>query len=430
MGVMLMSEKERHRKAIFEMVVQGRITLKKAAERCGLSYRQTLRIHQNYLSEGDAGLTHKSRGQRSNRKHPHQDAIINLYREKYEGFGPTLASEYLLEEGYLVNHETLRQWLLSEGLWHRQRKRNPYRRRREPKAQFGELIQIDGSIHDWFCSGKHDCLLNMIDDATGTTLSVLDTGETTHVIFTTLKKWIEKYGIPQAIYVDLKTVYVSPKEGNLSYFQQACEKLGIQVIKARSPQAKGRVERNHAVYQDRFVKALKLKHIKTIEGANRLLEKTFIDDLNQKFAKAPRNPNSAHAALMDIDLDQYLCWNYERRVHHDWTFSFKGKSYQVEKKHGELIKPKSIVQIRIHLNDKMSAWYKGNKITFTEITEPKLTKPLPKPKTNKVKSNGKAANSSHWGYSNAYLFEEPDKTKEKLAKMNREYNLKPPPKCD
>lgn len=430
MGVMLMSDKERRRKAVFEMVVQGRITLKQASLQCGLSYRHTLRIHQSYLFNGDAGLTHKSRGQRSNRKHPHQDAIINLYREKYEGFGPTLASEYLLEEGYLVNHETLRQWLLSEGLWQKKRKRSPYRQRREPKAQFGELIQIDGSIHDWFGSGDHDCLLNMVDDATGTTLSVLDSGETTHVVFTALKKWIQKYGIPQAIYVDLKTVYVSPKENNHSYFQQACEKLGIRVIKARSPQAKGRVERNHAVYQDRFVKALRLKHIKTIDAANRLLEKAFIDDLNQKFAKIPRNPNSAHAALMDIDIDQYLCWNYERRVNHDWTFSFKGKSYQVMKKHGDLIKPKSIVQVRTHLNNKMSVWYKGKKITIIEVTEPVLTKPLPKPKVEKIKDNEKAANCSHWTRSNAYLFEEPDRTKEKLAKMNREYNLKPPPKRD
>lgn len=149
MGVLLMNEKERLRKAIFEMVKQRRLTLKQASLQCELSYRQTLRIYAKYLEQGDAGLLHQSRGQRSNRKHPHREKIISLYKMKYEGFGPTLASEYLLEEDSIaVNRETLRQWLLSDKLWKKQRKRSPYRQRREPKAQFGEMVQIDGSIHD------------------------------------------------------------------------------------------------------------------------------------------------------------------------------------------------------------------------------------------------------------------------------------------
>jgi len=149
MGVLLMKEKERLRKGIFEMVKQKRLTLRQASLQCELGYRQTLRVYADYLEKGDAGLTHQSRGQRSNRKHPHREEIISLYQSKYEGFGPTLASEYLLEEdGLPVNRETLRQWLLKERLWTKQRKRSPYRQRREPKGQFGELVQIDGSIHD------------------------------------------------------------------------------------------------------------------------------------------------------------------------------------------------------------------------------------------------------------------------------------------
>jgi transposase len=256
MGVMLMNMKERLRKAVFEMVKQKRLTLLQASIQCELSYRQTLRVYAEYLKKGDAGLPHQSRGQRSNRKHPHREEIITLYQAKYEGFGPTLASEYLLEEdGFPVNRETLRQWLLKEKLWKRQRKRSPYRQRREPKAQFGELVQIDGSIHDWFEVGVKSCLLNMVDDATSKTLSRLDTGETTRVVFLTMWKWIERYGIPLAFYVDLKNVYVSPKDKSFSHVQVACEKLGIRIIKARSPQAKGRVERNHGLYQDLLSKS-------------------------------------------------------------------------------------------------------------------------------------------------------------------------------
>ena len=181
--VLTMSERERERKVIFEMVRKGTLTIKKAANQSGLSYRQALRVYHAYLTEGDAGLTHASRGRPSNRKHPHRTEIIKRYQEKYEGFGPTLACEYLAKEGLIIDHETLRRLLLSEGLWQKRRKRSPYRQRRECKEQFGELVQIDGSIHDWFGTGNHTCLLNMVDDATSKTLSHLGTGETTRILF-------------------------------------------------------------------------------------------------------------------------------------------------------------------------------------------------------------------------------------------------------
>jgi transposase len=426
MGVIKMNEKERLRKAVFEMVKQRHISLGQASIQCELSYRQALRIYKKYLKEGDVGLTHQSRGQRSNRKNPHQEAIIALYRTKYEGFGPTLASEYLLEEGYAVHHETLRQWLLSEGLWKKQRKRNPYRQRREPKAQFGELIQIDGSIHDWLGKDKHDCLLNMVDDATSKTLAILDTGETTRVVFIALWKWIKCYGIPLALYVDLKNVYISPKDSSFSYVQIACHKLGIRIVKARSPQAKGRVERSHAVYQDRFVKALRLNSIDTIDNANELLEYGFVDNLNKKFEKPPRNPQSAHRPLQNIDLNQILCWEYERKIQHDWTFSFQGQYYQIEKKFGVIVKPKNIIKVRKHLDNSLSIWFKEKKISFKAIPKPDHTqanKVHQLPKDNFTHKNKK---TSHWYQSNSFIFGEPDKTREKIASIRKGYNLTPP----
>lgn len=314
-------QKERLRKAVFEMVKQGRITLVMAARQAELSYRQAKRLYKRYKREGDAGLVHKHRGRESNRKHPDRDKIIMRYKERYAGFGPTLAAEYLEEDQLKIDHETLRRLLLSEGLWSKQRKRSPYRRQRECRAQFGELVQIDGSIHNWLGDGKHSCLLNMVDDATSKTLAYLESGETTRCVFLVIWKWIERYGIPLAFYVDLKTVYVSRRETlSFSHVEKACKKLGIHIIKAYSPQAKGRVERKHGVYQDRFVKELRLRKIKTIEGANEVLASGFIDKLNRKFEKPARNPESAHRKRNRIDLNQALCWEYERQIQNDWTF--------------------------------------------------------------------------------------------------------------
>jgi transposase len=415
MGVLSMNEKERLRKAIFEMVKQRRITLKQASLQCGLSYRQVLRVYAAYLQKGDAGLIHQSRGQRSNRKHPHQDIIISRYKEKYEGFGPTLASEYLFEEeGLTVNRETLRLWLLSEGLWKKQRKRSPYRQRREPKAQFGEMVQIDGSIHDWFGIQENSCLLNMVDDATSKTLAILDSGETTRVVFKVLWKWIERYGIPLSFYVDLKSVYVSPKVTGFSHVQIACKKLGIRIIKARSPQAKGRVERNHGVYQDRFVKELHLRKAKTIEAGNEILESKFIDKINSKFEKQARNPISAHRPLGDIDLNQILCWEYERQVQHDWTFSFLGTYFQIEKHYGSYVKPKSKINVHKHLDGSISAWYKKERLYFKAIPERLKTKQNTiSPQSKQTIETRKVASHSKWGKISALIFQPKNKPSQK-----------------
>ena len=405
MGVMQMSEKERRRKAIFEMVSQRLITLVQASKQSGLSYRQTLRVYAAYLKEGDAGLIHKSRGRQSNRRHPHQEEIIARYQARYEGFGPTLASEYLSEDGFQIDHETLRKLLIKHGLWQKQRERSPYRRCRERKAQFGELVQIDGSIHDWLSEGKHSCLLNMVDDATGKTLSRLAGGETTRVVFEALWKWIAEHGIPLALYVDLKSVYVSPNGKGFSHVEVACEKLGIRIIKARSPQAKGRVERNHAVYQDRFVKELQLRHATSLEEGNRILESGFIDKLNSKFEKCPRNAATAHRALGKEDLNQVFCWEYTRQIQHDWTFSFSGICYQVEKSYGVCIKPKLYITVRKHLDDGVTTWYKGKQLSIKVIKKrPNKSATVHHFRPKKAPNKGLQPQLS-WQQSNSLLFQ-------------------------
>ncbi len=366
MGHLIMSEKERLRKALMEMVYQGKLELNQAAKQCQISYRHAKRVYRAYKEKGDAGLVHQGRGQTSNRRHPHRDAIITTYKEKYEGFGPTLAAEKMGEEDNLfVNHDTLRGWLLEEKLWIKQRKRSSYRRKRERRAQFGELVQIDGSIHDWLSEGRNSCLINLVDDATGKTHAYLDTGETTRGVFMAIWQWIERYGIPLAFYVDLKNVYIGKKD--FSHLQKACKKLGIIIIKAYSPQAKGRVERSHGVYQDRFIKELKLKQIKTITEGNALLQNGFIEKLNNKFEKIPRNNQSAHVPLLDQDLNQILCWEYTRTVRNDWTFSFMSYCYQIEKISGPIIKPNNKILVKRHLDGSTTAWYQNQQLIIQKI---------------------------------------------------------------
>src|SRR5205085_3788866 len=209
---------------------------------------------------------HGHAGKASNRSQPSKlrRQALNLIRRKYSGtegerFGSTLAAEHLAEEdGLIVDHETLRRWMLAEGLWSRQRKRKPYRQRRERKAHFGELVQLDGSFHDWLEDrGPRGCLMNMVDDATGRTLARLHEQETIWGAVDVLRAWVKKYGVPRALYTDWKNVYVRPPNEEerdsgqpaLTQFGRMCADLGTKIIAASSPQAKGRVERNHGTHQ-------------------------------------------------------------------------------------------------------------------------------------------------------------------------------------
>ncbi len=363
---------------------------------------------QRYRSQGDAGLLHKSRGRPSNRAHTPtlRRKILALYQAQYMDFGPTLASEKLKErDGLSVHSETLRLWLKSAGLWRPHRRRKSYRSHRARRPRYGELLQLDGSIHSWFTGcDKKQCLMNMVDDATSKTLALMDVGETIRAAFALLKWWILEAGVPLAIYVDLRNMYVSPKNLRhidddeavlvehewLTHFAVACKKLGVVIIKAYSPQAKGRVERSHAVYQDRFVKELKLRGIHTIEAANQLLSGGFVNQLNEKFAKPAQSNEDAHVPLYGHDLDQILCWEYKRCVRNDWTIQFKNQCYQIEKSTKyRTPSPRQKVLVRRHLDESISLWCQGQRLSFHLIDKPKL-----KPKTP-PKPRSEASRSAH-----------------------------------
>lgn len=379
--IYIMSSNELKRKVIFEAVKEKKLKLSDAALKIPLSVRQTSRCYNRYLKEGDAGLIHKSRGKKpSNAKAGvFKKKILDLYQAKYMGFGPTLASEKLLEDdGLCIHSETLRLWLLQANLFTKQRKRKRYRKQRERKIKFGEMLQIDGSIHDWFDDGrKNHCLLNMVDDATNTTLAILDTGETTHVLLSALKQWIESYGVPNSVYVDLKSVYVSPvglrtvnadDKVNFSVFETVCEKLGITIIKAYSAQAKGRVERSHRIFQDRFIKELKLYNIKTIDDANKYLKDTFLPKLNQKFAYEIEEDKNAHRdAKIYGDLDEILCWEYTRTLKNNWTIQLNNEHFQIDADMASSVQPQDRIIIKKHLSGVIKIWFDGKELSYKKL---------------------------------------------------------------
>lgn len=384
---LIMNKKERLRKALLDQVIAGLISRKEARKHLKISDRQLKRIVSRYKEQGDEGLIHKSRGKPSTHAFSAEikDQILTMYRKKYLNFGPTFAAEKLLEEDHLAIHaETLRLWLKTDGLWQPARQRKQYRTRRARRLRFGELLQLDGSIHAWFEGiDQKQCLINMVDDATGKTLALMDYGETTRGALALLKWWILEVGIPMAIYVDLKSLYVSPKSLRydkeeelieaewLTHFSKACKKLGIDIIKAYSPQAKGRVERKHAVYQDRFVKELKLKGITSIKEANHFLSEGFINQLNEKFAKPPADIQDAHVPWsIHNDLDQILCWEFTRQIKNDWTVQLDNTFYQLEKPARTMVCTKQKVLIRRHLDDSISLWYKDIRLPFHSIEDP------------------------------------------------------------
>lgn len=372
--LLIMSAKERERKVVMEAVRQGQFNLIEASRRLEVSYRQTKRLWCRYQALGDKGLLHGSRGKKSSHAFDEEfkEAVLWSYREKYDEFGPTFACEKLAEEGFKLSNETLRLWLRSSGMNYPRRKRRNYRRCRERREAFGELLQIDGSIHRWLgAEGKHDCLLNMVDDATGTTLAVLAEGETTQVLLSSLMLWIKSYGIPKGVYVDLKSVYISPKADGFSVFQEVCAHLGIEVNRAYSAQAKGRVERKHAVYQDRFVKELALRNIKEREAANAYLLREFIPFINKKFALSREGRPDVHRPARSYgDLNQVICWRFERQVRNDWTIQWRNRHYQLLKENQNQVRPKQQVELRLHLNGKVSLWRLGKRISYKTIEAP------------------------------------------------------------
>ena len=366
---------------IFHRVAQGILSLKEAALILDLSYRQSLRLFKRFQSEGQQGLIHRAKGASSNRAFDPEikRAIIDLYKQDYPDFGPTFAVEKLASRGYDLNHETLRGWLIDEGLWEPHRSSVLHRSSRLRRPHFGELVQMDGSFHLWFEDRAPSCcLMNMVDDATGATLALLAEEETTEAAMILLWKWIESFGLPLAIYADGKNVYF-PKEETarkaslegreqFTHFGRACSKLAIEMIRARSPQAKGRVERKNGVYQDRLVKEMRLAGISDIASGNEFLYGSFLEELNDKFARDPKESVDFHRRAEELNLADVFCIEEERTISADWVVRFENDYYQLKKKsrYGPAV---GKVAVRKYLNGELHFNYRGEDIEYVKLEQ-------------------------------------------------------------
>jgi len=392
-----MSSRELERVEVMGRVGSGELKLRDAAVMLELSYRQTKRVWRRYRQVGRKGLKHGNAGRPSNRSKPLKlrRRALNLIKKKYSGseaerFGPTLAAEHLAEEdGIGVDHETLRRWMLAERLWSRQRKRKKHCQRRERKLHFGELVQLDGSFHDWLEGrGPRGCLMNMVDDARSETQARLGKEETIWAAAGVLRAWIEKYGVPRALYTDWKNVYkrkATPAEqlrGEVpaTQFGRMCQRLGIRIIAASSPQAKGRVERNHGTHQDRLIKKLRRKKIDSYEAANQYLEKEYLPEHNQRFARPAARTEDYHGRKPTArELRQIFRLETERSISNDWVIRHEGCCLQLQPGQRRYGPTKSKALVCEWEDGAMAVYYRGERLAFTELKEPirKTARPIP-----------------------------------------------------
>jgi transposase len=391
-----MSMRELRRAGVLARVAAETLTLKGAAELMDVSYRQAKRLYRRYRAEGAKGLKHRHAGRASNRGRGRQQRarVLALIRKKYSGavderFGPTLAAEHLAsEDGVTVDHETLRRWMLAAGLWSRARKRSPHRRRRERKAHRGELVQLDGSLHAWFEGrGAPACLLTLVDDATGTTLGQFSAQETIWAAVGVLRLWLTQYGVPRALYTDWKNVYVRVPNAEeretgavpLTQFGRMCAALGIQIIPASSPQAKGRIERNHGTHQDRLVKKLRRLGITDVTAANQFLTTTYWTEHNARFVQAPASADDFHVrAPSRLTLAAVFQLQTRRTIANDWVVRYRNRFLQLERR-TPLPPARSAVLVGEDETGALTIRYRGALVRWTEIPRPAPAPPAAAP---------------------------------------------------
>jgi transposase len=389
-----MSARELTRVEVLSRVKAGTLSVQSAATLLVVSYRQAKRLVRRYRAEGAKGLKHQSAGRASNHARPtaERERALALVREKYSGpvdvrFGPTLAAEHLAsEDGITVHHDTLRRWMLTAGLWSRARTRAPHRQRRARKAHFGELVQLDGSFHQWYeTRGPGGCLMNLVDDATGRTLARLGDQETIWAAADVLRRWIEAYGVPLALYTDWKNVYVREPNAEeqvtgavpLTQFGRMCADLDIQIIAASSPQAKGRVERNHGTHQDRLVKKLRRLRIADASAANVFLETTYLSEHNARFAQAPASAEDFHRRTPTrVALDRAFQLEEARVLSNDWVIRYDSRYFQVARQ-SHHAPARSTVVVREAVTGAIEIRYRGRLMRWTEMPAPSPKVPAP-----------------------------------------------------
>ena len=375
--MVIMSQGELKRLHVIHQAIDRAITQADAAISVDLCERQIRRIVYRVKQEGDKGIIHRSRGRTSNAAKPGaiKDKVLKLFKDKYSDFGPTLASEKLFERDKIkVNDETLRLWLIERGILYKKRKTRPHRQRRERREFYGQMVQMDGSHHDWFEGRGEPCvLMGYIDDATGRPFARFYAYEGTLPAMDSFKRYIKKHGIPLSVYLDKHTTYKSTGKlsledelnntAPLSQFERSLKELSVEVIHANSPQAKGRVERIFNTFQDRLVKEMRLEKINSIEEANAFLGQ-YMAGYARRFGKQPAKDGDLHRPCPEgIDLDRILCIRNERALRNDFTVAHNGKLYQVL----DNIRAQRVI-IEEYVNGSMKIWHKDTALKFKAIS--------------------------------------------------------------
>jgi hypothetical protein len=379
---------------VVEALGEGRLRQVEAARRLRLCERQVRRILVRYRVQGDAGLVHRGRGRPSNRRLPEalRRRVMGRVVRQYRDFGPTFAAEKLQErEGLVVSRETLRGWMISEGLWTPRRPAKEVHLWRPRRPSFGELVQMDTSEHAWFEGrppGREPVLVSMIDDATGRQVKRFFPSDTTEANLQVLGLWLRRHGRPLALYADRDSIFQVNRPPSaeealqgrqaVTQFGRALRDLGIAYIPAGSPQAKGRVERSFQTDQDRLVKELRLRGISTLAGANAYLEAEYVPMLNRRFTVAAASTVDAHRPLNGHDLGAILSVQTVRTAAKDYTVRHGGRRYQIQRRSitGGLRGGRVIVEER--LDGTLRLRFRGRYLRFHEVPPAQTPRP-PRP---------------------------------------------------
>jgi transposase len=371
-----MSTKELSRLEVMQKLSEKRMSQKEAGAMLHVSTRQIKRLLKTYRKKGAAGLVSKQRGRKGNNRLAEdvKKRALNFLKTKYQGFGPTLAHEKLVEKEKLkLSDESVRQLMIAEGLWKaRKVKKVVTHQLRERRACFGELIQIDGSPHDWFEGRAKACvLLVFIDDATGKLVQLLFVDSESFFSYCAAAEgYFSQQGKPVAFYSDKHSIFRvnQPSAGShddLTQFGRAMQELDIQIICANTPQAKGRVERVIQTLQDRLPKEMRLRQIKSREAGNAYLPE-FLMDFNQRFAEPPRSDVNLHRPLTPKeDLARILTWQETRTLSKNLTLQFHKTVYQIQTERPSYALRNAQVTVCLNAQDNITILYNGKSLPFT-----------------------------------------------------------------
>lgn len=374
-GVISMSTKELSRLEIVLKLMNGSLKQSQASEALRVSVRQIKRLVRRYKNEGAKGLISKKKGRKGNQCLPEalKAMVCSLVQSHYADYGPTLAHEKLVEKhGLKISVSSVRSLMIEKAIWvSRKAKKRAIFQYRERRSREGELMQIDGSLHDWLEGRGPKCtLMYTIDDATGK----IEVGrfcprETTWDYLHLLRSHIDKYGRPLALYSDKHSTFrVNHKEAlkgdGITQFGRAMKELGIEMIFANTPQAKGRIERANQTLQDRLVKELRANQITTIEEANAFLP-TFIEDYNRRFAVVPKDLSNAHRELLpEHKLDHIFTIKESRHLSKSLTFQYKNTIYQVRTTRESYALRKAHITVYEKEDGVIEVFYKGTKLVI------------------------------------------------------------------